>query len=150
MAGYSAMPKGDLEKTNADVMRLAGQASVRKVYRWEHIEKAPGTFDFELWSKFSQAYAEAGVKVCGMIHRPPAWEAEKALAVPRSLRAMYDYCRRLEQTFGGAMCAWEAYNEPDLPQSVGGLSCTHRQATSPCAVPSRVAFSQTRRQMSFV
>lgn len=119
MAGGNSCRKGDQEQANADLMRLAGQASVRKIYRWEHIETAPGHFRFSPWIDQTQAYAGNGIRVCGMIHRPPAWEGEKALAVPRSLRAMYDYCRRLERTFGGAMCAWEAYNEPDLPQSVG-------------------------------
>lgn len=119
MAGGNSCHKGDQEQANATLMRLAGQGSVRKIYRWEHIETSPGNFAFSPWIDWTQAYAENGIRVCGMIHRPPAWECEKALAIPYSLRAIYDYCRRLERTFGGAMCAWEAYNEPDLPDSVG-------------------------------
>ena len=118
MAGGSAWPKGDPEKTNADLMRLAGQASVRKIYRWEHIEKEPGKFELVPHRDFTQTYAAAGVKVCGMIHRPPKW-ADTAVVVPRNLRQMYAFCRRLERELGGAMCAWEIYNEQDLPQSVG-------------------------------
>lgn len=118
MAGGSAWPKGDPEKTNADLMRLAGQASVRKIYRWEHIEKAPGKFELVPHRNFTQTYADAGIKVCGMIHRPPKW-ADTAVVVPRNLRQMYAFCRRLERELGGAMCAWEIYNEQDLPQSVG-------------------------------
>ena len=118
MAGGSPWPKGDPEKTNADLMRLAGQASVRKIYRWEHIEKAPGKFELVPHRNFTQTYADAGIKVCGMIHRPPKW-ADTAVVASRNLGEMWAFCRRLERELGGAMCAWETFNEPDLPQSVG-------------------------------
>lgn len=109
-----AWSKGGPDQTDADLMRLAGQASVRKIYRWEHIEKAPGKFELVPQRSFTQTYADAGIKVCGMIHCPPKW-ADTAVVVLE----MGAFCRWLERELGGAMCAWETFNEPDLPQSVG-------------------------------
>lgn len=146
MAGGSAWPKGDPEKTNADIMRLAGQASVRKIYRWEHIEKESGKFELVPHRNFTQTYADNGIKVCGMIHRPPKW-ADTAVVVPRNLRQMYAFCRRLERELGGAMCAWEIYNEQDLPQSVGD-GCWNYAAAQKASYlgfksknPARIVFS---------
>lgn len=125
---------GSTTQTWSQLAFNAGARINRWEFRWDHLERQPGSWDFSSGDPAVAASLNAGLDVLGILIGTPGWAASPGQkpgnGVPTGLYLPYrdpgnswaEYVRHTVAHYTGEVRYWEVWNEPDLPYFWSGSS----------------------------
>lgn len=110
-----ALPDGEKDLHRYTVGKIAetGFRQARERLSWREVNPQPGQWKFDHYLKVYSLYREKGIRVSGMFHDAPKWTSLRG-KLPTDLKAVYDFAKRLGETFGDLVDDWEFWNEEDI------------------------------------
>ena len=113
--GFFKTPSGEKDLHRYTVGKIAetGFRQARERLSWRGVNPQPGQWKFDHYLNVYSLYREKGIRVSGMFHDAPDWTLPKG-KLPTDLKAVYDFAKRLGETFGDLVDDWEFWNEEDI------------------------------------
>ena len=113
--GFFKTPTGEKDLFRYTVGKIAetGFRQARERLSWREVNPQPGQWKPDHYLKVYSLYREKGIRVSGMFHDAPDWTLPKG-KLPTDLKAVYDFAKRLGETFGDLVDDWEFWNEEDI------------------------------------
>lgn len=105
----------------------AGARVNRWEFRWDRLERTPGSWDFSATDAVVASSQQYGLQVEGILIGTPNWAVQPSdkpgNGLPRNAYLPYtdphnlwaQYVRRTVTHYAGKVAYWEVWNEPDLP-----------------------------------
>lgn len=96
----------------------SGATWVRIDIDWSVIEPRPGRFDWRATDRAIEAARDNGLRVLGLLTYSPGWARSAGVSSHAPPRVDADFTRFVVEAgarLGGAVEAWEVWNEPNLP-----------------------------------
>lgn len=101
------------EETAARLIELAGVRQIRERLSWSEVNPAPEEFDWQRYEENAALLARHGLSVLDVFHDAPPWSREALTSLPRDLLGLSRFTEAAGRRLGGAVSAWEFWNEPD-------------------------------------
>ncbi len=120
-------PVGSTATPWAQLAYNAGARLNRWEFRWDHLERAPGSWDFSATDAVAASSQQYGLRVEGILIGTPGWAVQPGdkpgNGLPRNAYLPYtdpnnlwaQYVRQTVTHYAGRVAYWEIWNEPDLP-----------------------------------
>lgn len=96
-----------------DLIRGTGVRHVRERLRWREVAPTRDAWKPGRYLANAKRAEALGIRLGGMFHDAAKW-ANPSPLLPQDPVAVYDFCKRLAETFGERMEMWEFWNEEDI------------------------------------
>lgn len=113
--GLFTTPTGETNLTAYTVDKIdeTGFRQVRERLSWGEVNPKPDVWDFSYYQRVYDLYRARGIRVSCVFHDAPSW-MDKQGSLPKDLKRVYEFCRKVAETMGDRVDDWEFWNEEDI------------------------------------
>ncbi|MFN8377272.1 MAG: O-antigen ligase family protein [Anaerolineae bacterium] len=119
--------EGDALEQTLDQIEATGANWVRQTVPWVSIESEPGTFDWSIWDRVIEPFADRpNLRLIAVLEGAPSWATDPAApdpatAPPADPAAYVRFAQAFAERYGDVVDFYQVWDEPNLESGWGGL-----------------------------